>query len=199
MRMKGICVAVAALLLTRAPARAQEKPSAGAAAESAGAPAAFRVQVVLTEYDGDKKVSSLPYSVPVALQPGEKRAVGQLRVGIRVPVATVAKAGESGIQYMEVGTNLDVRMRGADAERYPVELTIERSWLYVREQNKEGKVEGRAWVPGDPAPSSTPLNHQFRAMVEFLLRDGRSAETTVATDPLTGHVYKVDALLTVLK
>jgi hypothetical protein len=197
MNRKGILVAAVTLFLALFPARAQEKPSTSTAAE--GTAAAFRIQVVLTEYDGEKKVSSLPYSVPVALQPGEKRAVGSVRVGIRVPVATSTKTGESGIQYMDVGTNLDVRMRGADAERYPVELTIERSWLYVRDQSRDGKTEGRSWVPGDPAPSSTPLNHQFRVMVEFLLRDGRSAETTIATDPITGHVYKVDAQLTVLK
>ena len=187
-------IAVLAALAISPVLRAQEKP-----ADSGTQPTAFRVQVVLTEYDGSTKISSLPYTVPVALQPGERRAVGSVRVGIRVPVALGSKTGENAIQYMDVGTNLDVRLRGADAERYPVELTIEHSWLYMREQNKEGKVEGRAWAPGDPNPSSTPLNQQFRFTVEFLLRDGHSAETTVATDPVTGHVFKVDLQLAVLK
>lgn len=187
------------LALVTAPALGAQEKAGAAAAEPAPPATAFRVQVVLTEYEGTNKIASLPYTIPVALQPGEKRAVGSLRVGMRVPVAAAAKSGEGGIQYMDIGTNLDVRVRNADAERYPVELTIERSWVYVREQNKEGKIEGRAWVPGDPAPGNAPLNLQFRAQVEFLLRDGRSAETTVATDPLTGHVYKVDALLAVLK
>jgi hypothetical protein len=189
----------AALLL--APARAQEKPSGSSTSDSAPTVVAYRVQVVISEYDGATKVSSLPYTIPVAQMgdPGARDSRGSLRVGIRVPVSTSSKSGESAITYMDVGTNLDVRVKRADAERYGVDLTLERSWLYVRDQSKEGKVEGRPWVPGDPAPNLAPLDHQFRASVGFLLRDGHASETTVATDPDTGRVLKVDVMLTVIK
>jgi hypothetical protein len=40
---------------------------------------------------------------------------------------------------------------------------------------------------------------QFRGDVTLLLRDGQEAEATVATDPLTGRVLKVEAVLNVLK
>jgi hypothetical protein len=195
--MIGIMTAV--LLLT--PVRAQEKPGAPAASDSAPAAAAFRIQVVISEYDGATKLSSLPYTIPVAQMgdPGARDSRGSLRVGIRVPVSSSSKTGESVINYMDVGTNLDLRVKRVDAERYGVELTLERSWLYVRDQNKEGKVEGRPWIPGDPAPSLSPLDHQFRGNMAFLLRDGRASETALATDPVTGRVLKVDVLLTVLK
>jgi hypothetical protein len=191
----GYALLTAGLLV--APLAAQDKPAA-ASSESAAA-AAYRVQVVISEYDGANKVSSMPYTIPVAQMTGDGRARGSMRVGTRVPVSTSSKSGESAIQYMDVGTNLDVLVKRGDGERLAVELTLERSWLYVRDQTKEGKSEGRPWVPGDPAPSLVPLNHQFRANVEFLLRDGRASETTVATDPDTGHAMKVDVLLTVLK
>lgn len=180
--------------------RAQEKPSAPAP-DSAPVVTAYRVQVVISEYDGATKLSSLPYTIPVAQMgdPGMRDSRGSLRVGIRVPISSSSKTGESVIQYMDVGTNLDVRVKRADSERYGVELTLDRSWLYVRDQNKEGKAEGRPWVPGDPVPSLSPLDHQFRANVEFLLHDGRASETALATDPVTGRVLKVDVLLTVLK
>lgn len=188
-----------ALLAT--PARAQEKPGAPATSVSAQAAGSYRIQVVISEYDGATKVSSLPYTIPVAQidDPAPRYSRGSLRVGIRVPVGSTTKSGESAINYMDVGTNLDVRVTHVDADRYGVELTLERSWLYVRDQNKEGKVEGRPWVPGDPAPSLSPLDHQFRGNMEFLLRDGRASETALATDPVTGRVLKVDVLLTVLK
>jgi hypothetical protein len=40
---------------------------------------------------------------------------------------------------------------------------------------------------------------QFRGDVGLLLRDGQGSETTVATDPVTGRVLKVEAVLSVLK
>lgn len=189
------------VLAASSPLRSQEKHPGAGAAEPAGPAPGFRVQVVVSEFDGANKIASLPYTVPVApTSPGEKQmAFGSVRVGLRVPIPASTKSGENTIQYMDVGTNVDVRVRPADAERYSLELTIERSWLYVRHRDKDGNVEGRAWMPGDPAPESAPLNHHFRANVEFMLRDGRSAETTAATDPVTGHVFKVDAQLAVLK
>ena len=196
MRTMRILFVLLSAALPALPALAQEKP-ATASSESAAA-GAYRVQVVISEYEGANKVSSMPYTIPVAQMTGDGRARGSMRVGTRVPVSTSSKSGESAIQYMDVGTNLDVQVKRGDGERFAVEVTLERSWLYVRE-TKDGKAEGRPWVPGDPAPSLVPLNHQFRANVAFLLRDGRAAETTVATDPDTGHVIKVDVLLSALK
>jgi len=200
--MKRIRWALAPLLVLAISTslRAQEKHPGNAAADSAALPA-FRVQVVISEYDGANKVASLPYIVPIATTlPGEKQmAFGSVRVGLRVPIPASTKTGENSIQYMDVGSNVDVRVRPVDAERYSLELTIERSWLYSRYRDKDGNVQGRAWVQGDPLPESAPLNHHFRANIEFVLRDGRNAETTAATDPITGHVFKVDAQLTVLK
>lgn len=189
MKLTKMIAVLAAAAFLSAPLWAQQK---------SGDAAAYRVQVVVSEYDGATKLSSLPYSIPVA-QTGDPAIRGSVRVGIRVPLNTSSKSGENSIQYADVGTNLDVRLVAKDADRFELEVTLERSWLYVREQNKEGKVEGRQWVPGDPAPSLAPLLHHFRANLEFLLRDGRSGDTAVITDPVTGHILKVDALVTVLK
>jgi hypothetical protein len=197
MKMSRMLFVILTAVLLALPLTAQEKSGVQTSSDSATV-AAYRVQVVISEYEGASKVSSLPYTIPVA-QSHDLNGRGSLRLGIRVPINSSSKTGESSIQYMDVGTNLDVRVKRGDAESYALELTLERSWLYVREQTKEGKVEGRPWVPGDPAPDRAPLNHQFRANVEFLLRDGRASETTVATDPDTGHLLKVDVLLTVLK
>jgi len=191
MKLARIVLVPFAAALLAMPAAAQEKPPAPPAT-------AYRIQVIVSEYDGANKVSSLPYSIPVAEMPGEARSSGSMRVGIRVPFNTTAKSGESALQYVDVGANLDVRVKHADADRYMLELTLERSWLYVRE-SKDGKADGRPWAPGDPAPSLAPLSHQFRTNVQFLVRDGKPSEAAAATDPDTGHLVKVEVLLTVLK
>jgi hypothetical protein len=179
--------------------RAQEKAAPDTPKESAAPPTAFRVQVVLSEYDGTNKVSSLPYTIPVATSMFDPRSIGSLRLGVRVPLLTNSKNGESSIQYVDIGSNIDVRVKRADADRYTLELTIDRSSLYVRQSNNDGKVEGKEWAPGDPSPGLQPLIHEFRGNVSFVVRDGHAAETTVATDPITGHVMKVEATLNVLK
>ncbi|HUJ40152.1 MAG TPA: hypothetical protein VLW54_06375 [Candidatus Acidoferrales bacterium] len=195
MRFTRVMPLLVAVLLFAAMARAQQASGEGSPEEASG----YKVQVVISEYDGATKLGSLPYIIPVAVSSANRPATGSLRVGLRVPVATSTKSGESSIQYMDVGTMLDVRVVHAGAERYQLELTLERSSLYVREQTKDGKVEGRAWVLGDPSPGSAPVNQTLRANMEFLLRDGHSGETAAITDPVTGHVFKVDAMLTVLK
>jgi len=195
MRLRRVIPLMAAAVLLAATARAQQKPAEGSAEPASS----YKVQVVISEYDGATKIGSLPYIIPVAVTGANRPAMGSLRVGLRVPVATNSKSGENSIQYMDIGTMLDVRVSHANAENYQLELTLERSSLYVRQENKEGKVEGRAWAFGDPFPGSAPVDQQFRVNMQFLLRDKQSGETAAITDPVTGHVFKVDATLTVLK
>ncbi len=178
--------------------KGQEKQNTGNAA--AKSPIAFRVLVVLTELDVAKKISSMPYTIPFATLNPEERTVSSIRVGVRVPVAsTNSKTGENSIQYIDIGTNIDARIRNADPDRYILDLTVERSSLYIRQDNKDGRAEGREWAPGDPAPGHEPLIHEFRGNVMLLLRDGQTGEATVATDPLTGHTMKVELTLNVVK
>ena len=63
------------------------------------------MQLVLSRFKGEKKVSSLPYVLGVA---ANDRAWTNLRMGIEVPIA---RKGESmpatGISYRSVGTNID--------------------------------------------------------------------------------------------
>jgi len=195
MKLTRLILAAFAALLLPATSRAQQKPAEGSAEQASS----YKVQVVISEYDGATKIGSLPYIIPVAVSGTNRPAMGSLRVGLRVPVAGSTKSGESSIQYMDVGTMLDVRVQHASGELYQLELTLERSSLYIRAETKEGKVEGRAWALGDPSPGSAPVDQTFRANMQFLLRDKQSGETAAITDPVTGHVFKVDATLTLLK
>jgi hypothetical protein len=196
----GMAISPASQAQEKAPEKQSPATSGACSADSSTPPTAFRAQVVLTEYEGTNKLSSLPYTIPVATSMYEPRSLGSLRVGIRVPVLSSSKTGEATIQYIDIGSNIDVRVKRADADRYTMELTIDRSSLYVRERNKEGEATaGKEWAPGDPVPSTQPLVHEFRGVVSLLVRDGRPGEATVATDPMTGRVLKVEVLLSVLK
>lgn len=193
MRISDWLGACAALLLFAAPAaKAQEKP-----ATETPAPVSAKLQVVLTEYDGTKKISSLPYTIPFVLT--ERFSSSSLRVGVRVPVNTSSKAGESSLTYIDVGTNIDCRTNRVADGRFSVDLKIDRSSLYVPFKDKDGTVLGKEWTSGERPPLDGPMIHQFRGDVGLLLRDGQESEATVATDPLTGRVLKVEAVLTVLK
>jgi hypothetical protein len=178
---KLFMTAVALLLLMPCAARAQQI-SLEDATKSSIIP--VKIQIVLTEYDGAKKIDSLPYTIPINVQ-DKSESRGYLRNGVRIPIISSQKAGE--VTYVDVGTNIDVHVRHSDDGRFAVELTTDRSWLDTPAGTK------------DISSESAPMIHQSRSNVSMLVRDGQAAEQTIATDPLTGQVLKVDVSLTVLK
>ena len=204
MRVSDWLGACAALLLFAVPAAKAQDKTAETPGPVAIVPA--KIQIVLTEYDGTKKISSMPYSIPLVLQ--GTALTSSLRTGVRVPVNTIiSKTGEASFQYIDVGTNIDVsdiayRMNHVlpTPGRFSVEIKIDRSSVYVPSRDKDGHIDGgKDWTAGEPPPGDEPMIRQFRGDMTLLLRDGQEAEATVATDPLTGRVLKVEAVLTVLK
>ena len=177
--------------------RAQEKPAAETQSSQAlesGIP--IKLQVLLTEYDGTKKIASLPYTMSFTTTPESKSGGStQVRDGVRVPILTGSKTGESSMQYIDVGTNIDARAAHIASELYSVELRIERSSLVVRTENNQAKE----WAPGDPSPGTQPLVRDFRHSFTMRLREGHGTEATVSTDPISGHVLKVEVLLSAVK
>ena len=159
-----------------------------------------KLQVVLSEYEGTKKIANLSYSIPLIVSGSKPTGYSTLRIGVKVPVTTAdSKTGATQIQYIDVGTNIDARVEHADNGKYQVDLTVDRSSLYVTSRDQDGKIAGKEWSDGDPAPSDQPLVRQYRGVVGVFLREGQPTEATVATDPLTGHVVKVEVTLNVVK
>lgn len=201
MKKATLCglLAACALLFNQSGA-SQEKPdkqeSKSTAARSEGPQ--LRVQVVFSEYEGTKKVKSLPYTlvVPPGGEAGEGlQYVGMIRMGSRVPVAT-ATAGNSNlpsqIQYIDVGTNIDCRARMLSEGRYSLKLSMERSWFEEGDSSTRGAVSAGQQL-------GQPIVRQFKADNFVMLRDGQSTETTLATDPVSGKVIKVEISLSVMK
>lgn len=173
--------------------QAQDKPKPDAKPPSA----TLKVQITITENEGEKKVASLPYTF--FLKAG---GVGEswfpwtkVRMGSRVPVY-VGKDG--GMQYIDVGTNIDSRAMAADEGRFDLAINLERSW-----------VEGDVLVPVEKAASQTsdghsgqfrePVIRQFKTELTLTMRDGQTIQSTMATDPLSGKVLTVNVSMNVVK
>src|SRR5690606_34924307 len=133
-----------AFVLGVQPAIAQEKPTAPVEAPQATADAQIplRVQLVVSRYQGEKKISSIPYTLSVVANGRDSTSV---RMGIQVPVpTTVPKAGAEGFppmtsyNYRTVGTNIDCTARTIDAGVFRLDLTVEDTSVFVPE--KEGPV-----------------------------------------------------------
>jgi hypothetical protein len=149
----------------------------------------LKVTVVFNEFDGEKKLSSLPYVLFLMNSP--PRFVGVVRMGVRVPIWTGSK--DSAITYQDVGTNLDCVAQLTEDGRYALELTVDRSSAYpASTSTDERSSEPQRF-------SEHPLLRTFRANFSIMLRDGQTTQSIVATDPLNGHVIKVDVTLNVLK
>jgi hypothetical protein len=186
-----IAIAAALIVALWTPVRAQEqKPPS---TPSAVAPVGIRVQVVLSRYQGDKKISSLPYTLTVNMD-DRNRNTGRasLRLGTQVPITTMTRQSSDtnsplvpSVQYRDVGTSIDCIATALDDGRFKLELTVE-----------DSSVETSA---GSGSNSTHPAFKSFRTNDTVLLRDGQSAQYSTATDRVSSDVWKVDVTLTVVK
>jgi hypothetical protein len=189
---KATCLVVALVML--APnVLAQEKTKTedeAAAGVRAVKMTPVKVSVTFVEFEGDKKVKSLPYTLIVVADGRPPSA--KLRMGSRVPVYT---GKENGMQYIDVGSNIDCQAAHSQDGSFELKLSLDRSW-----------VEGDVSVPVEKSSSQLssgqfpePVIRQFRSDLSLLLRDGQTVESTFATDPLSGKVFKVEVTLSLLK
>jgi hypothetical protein len=166
---------------------AQEKPKAE---ERVKVPTPVKVQIVFTEYDGEKKISSMPYSFTVIT---DEKLGGNystsLRTGIRVPIQTEGKDQKT--TYMDIGSNIDCGIRTEDDGRFHLYLIFDRSALYPNKSS-----EGERLVS---EPNGLPLVRQFRTSENLILRDGQTSENLLSTDPLNGRTFRVSVTINVQK
>jgi hypothetical protein len=176
---------------------AQEKeksPEAGKVAETQKVVTPLRIQVVFNEYDGEKKTSSLPYTLLVNAD--DKGPQAAVRIGLVVPIEVASGPNGAGkhIENQHLDVNLDGRAEKTDDGKFLLRLSVEKFGVYAPNANQKlGGIEGVEFSTGQP------VIQNFRSQVNLLLRDGQTIQSTVATDPITGHVVKVDVTLNVIK
>jgi hypothetical protein len=151
----------------------------------------LRMDLVLVEYAGEKKISSLPYTIYVGVGDTNYSPQWQsLRMGVRVPVATNAEGTQ--FNYESVGTDVDCRASAEGDGRYRIEVKIDRSSLYSPDESASG---------GDQihVNGTHPILRSFNSQFDLGLHDGETAEGISATDPFNGHVLKVSVTIHVVK
>lgn len=173
---------------------AAQEPAARAAAAAKPTVTALMIDVTISRHLGDKLLSSTPYQLSVT--PDNRSS---LRMGGDVPVPSVTFAPapkEDGKQaspltsfsYRSIGTNIDVNAGIAMDGQYRLTLTIEESSIYAPEL-----------VPPSTKTTGAPAFRTFKSNNNIALRDGQSLDYTMATDRISGEVYRVGVKLTVIK
>jgi len=162
------------------------------------APIPLRVTVVLSRFQGEKRISSMPYVIGVMASGWGAGPKTTLRMGVEVPVVMTVFSGDgkmtpgSSYTYRSVGTNIDcgATFDEAVAGVFQLALTVSDSSLGL-DATKKTTTQGV--VPD--VPSFRNFNSSFTA----LLRDGQTMQYTSATDPVTGELMKIDVTLNVMK
>lgn len=157
----------------------------------------LRVQLVLSRFDGEKKLSSLPYTLHVNATKENLGRLGgvNMRMGVQVPIpsTTISKEGAPPMEsysYRDVGTNIDCYAFPLDDGRYRLHFTLTHNSIYSGDLQKAG----------GPRPiERAPMLRNFTSNFVVALRDGQTTQNTSATDPVSGEVLKVDVTMNVVK
>jgi hypothetical protein len=175
---------------------AQDKPKTDDRTKVEVQTTPIKVQIIFTEFEGDKKIKSLPYVMYMNAPDSSELKAGwvKFRIGSRLPIYV----GKNEMQYMDVGTNVDARSAYTGDGHVLLQMTLERSW-----------VEGEVSVPvtkSDSSPSDLsgghfqePIVRGFKSELDLKLREGQPVESNMATDPISGRVLKVEISFAVLK
>jgi hypothetical protein len=155
----------------------------------------LKLQIVVSRNMGEKKISSLPYTLWVT---ANHKGATSLRMGVEVPIVQTVFGGakddasiaRSSYSYRNVGTNIDCHATTAPEGAFSVGITLVDTAIQF--DGKEG-TRASGTMPG------VPSFRNFTSNFNILLKDGQTAQYTAATDPVTGEVLKVDVTLTVLK
>jgi hypothetical protein len=186
------------------PAMAQEPAPASApgnqpaSARKLPPPVPLKVTVVLSRFQGEKRVSSMPYVIGVMASGWGAGPKTTLRMGVDVPVTVTVFGGDgkttpaSSYNYRPVGTNIDCGATFDEANPgiFQLTMTVSDSSIGL-DTSKKTSAQGVA----PDIPSFRNFNSSFTA----LLRDGQTTQYTSATDPVTGELMKIDVTLNVMK
>ena len=180
----GLCLTVTLLTsLLGASALAQGPPQPVAQAPTT----TVKLQVVLSRYDGDKKISSFPFTL--SLVPGQR---GSLRSGAEVPVATAPAPGTTlgapgtpSYNIQSVGSQVDATVNPTPDGKYKLDLTVTDRWFVA------GAAGAQGGVPN--VPSFRNMNTASQA----ILSNGETMQFTSSSDKASNETFKIDVTLTV--
>jgi hypothetical protein len=167
-----------------------------------------RVDVTLARYLGDKKISSLPFSLYARATPGSSmRESVSMRMGIDVPVGTLTTtetrtvptnsagtatnasgATSTKVEYRNIGTNIDTYVLRTDETHFSVYVGVNDSSIYTADG------DAKSVKTADAAAFRT-----FSTSNTVTLRDGQTVQFGTGTDKVSGEVIKIEVTVTTIK
>ena len=169
---------IAIVFASTAGAQNETKPAASAVKPLP--PPSGRVQIVVSRYNGDKRVATQPYEL-VTVANGSRKSI---RIGAEVPVDGGVPTDKGGTSpYKSIGTNIFCDLAYQEDGRFLISLNISSSSLY----------------PDDKKAGGRPAFRTYMLEGMAYLKDGQTAEIATATDSLTGEVIKAEVTVRTIK
>jgi hypothetical protein len=148
----------------------------------------LKLNIIVSKYQGDKKTSSLPYTLSLTSSNTRVNA----RMGAQIPLASTGGSSDGKpspkYTYRDVGLFIDATAFQVDTGQFRVDVTVVDTTIIPTSQ-----------VQGAPAILDAPIFRNLTTHNSIVLRDGQTAQLTTAADPLSGEVMRVDVTLNVLK
>jgi hypothetical protein len=184
---------IVATLCLAGPGAAQQKPDTTSARDLL---VPLKVEFVVSEFDGTKKISSLPYTMEVSAvgERAGKLNYSRLRMGVQVPVLVGGGSKGNEWQYTNVGTNIDCSAKAMGDGTYQINFNVERSSTYT----PGAEPTASETSVGIKAAGARPILRRFSASTTLLLRDGQTNDSTLASDPFNGHVMRITVTMHVM-
>lgn len=134
---------------------------------------AYRVEFVINEMEGDKKINSRHYSMVQTLG-----AFNEIKIGTRVPISTPEEPGH----VLEVGTSINCRLTESGDD---VAIEVHSDFSNFSASNE--------------AQSARPVVRQIRLSGSTVVTTGKSVLIGTAEDPSSTRQFQLEAMVTRLK
>jgi hypothetical protein len=136
---------------------------------------AYRIELNVREIEAGKRLNSRNYIMVV-----EDGSYGSFRVGNRIPIV----GGEKGLQYNDVGMNIDCRPRER-GDAVSLEIHVESSSVVAQDQ---------------PATATTnPVFRQQRSNITPVVTPGKPTVVASMDDVLSNRRYEIEVTATKVK
>jgi hypothetical protein len=185
--MRKLAIAVM-LLLSAITLAAQETKTGNAATnpQFSWAKAPYRLDFVIKEVDDGKVINSRSYSMIVEASDRLGWGKGVVKSGNRVPVATGSKDGNTQIQYIDLGANIDATLSALENGGLILNSSIEISAVAANE-------------PQSAQSLPDPVIRQMRAEVSSEVFPGKANQIAALDDVASKHRFIIEVTPTKLK
>jgi mRNA-degrading endonuclease toxin of MazEF toxin-antitoxin module len=176
-----------------------EPPQNAPARQARAALVPLEVQVVISRYQGEKRISSMPYVL--AVNANGERASLNMGADVAIPTTSftpVAPVGDGkspppsplrSYNYRNIGTAIVCgATTTADDGRFEVNISVDDSSVFMKEDGA-----------GSSSAGEMPAFRTFKSRNTLLLRDGQLRQYTAATDRVSSETIRIDVTLKVVK